>query len=229
MKIFHKESNIEKKIIILYFASAFFEITAEFLYKPILFFLKPLTLILLLILYWKSSSRKNSFFFIAFLFLIFTRLFAILKSEEMLFFGLIFYFFHRIVMIVYVKKIIKLKDCIPLLIAMVPFLFIFFYLLSLTNNLSSRIYYGLIIQNVLLAILAGMTLSQYVMINDKKDFWLLIFGLLSAAQYFIVFIEKFYLVDLSPISFRPIAVILTTMVNYTFYKFVIATERSSND
>jgi hypothetical protein len=80
-----------------------------------------------------------------------------------------------------------------------------------------------------MSVLAGMTLSHYVMNNDKKDVWLLIFGMLSVMQYFIVFIEKFYLLSLSPMSFRPLAVILTTSVNYTFYKFVIENEKLNDN
>ena len=229
MKLFHQESQTEKYIICLYFADAFFEIVAELLqYKSVLFFLKPLTLMLIMVLYWNSSKVKSPLFFIATFFLIITRQFALFSTEEFLFLGLLSYFCHRMVMIYYVKKLIKINDCIPLLIAAVPFLFIFFYLLSLTSGLSFRLYYGLIIQNILLAIIAGMALSHYVMNNDKKDFWLLVFGLLSVTQYFIVFIEKFFLLDLSPNSFGLIAIVLTTMVNYTFYKFVIETERSND-
>ena len=83
---------------------------------------------------------------------------------------------------------------IPLFLAMIPFVFFFFYLLSITSELTTRSYGILIIQNILISIIAGITLSDYVMNNGKKNdtAWLLIFGLLSVSQYFIVFVERYF-------------------------------------
>jgi len=230
MKIFNKESGLEKRILIIYFGLASFDILAEMFYSnTMLFILKPLTLIVLMFLYWKTSKHRDSLFFLSLFFLIIVRCFVILNTEEMLFLGMFPFFVHQIIMIFYIKKLIQLKDYIPLLLAMVPFLFLFFYLLSLTSNITSRSYYGLIIQNILISVITGMALSNYVMNNQKKDLWLLVFGLLSVSLYFIVFIEKYYLLEFSPISFRPLAVLLTTAVSYIFYKFVIETETSNDN
>jgi hypothetical protein len=231
MRIFNTEDKAKKIIEILYFVFATVEVAAELVsFKPMLFILKPLVLIIILFLYWYSSSQREQLFFVAILFLLITKIYAIQNTEEMLFLAMIAFFLHRVVIIYYIFKLIKLKDFIPLLIAMVPFLFFFFYLLSLTSNISIRSYYGLIIQSVLMSILASMTVSHYVMNNEKKkDVWLLIFGLLSVTQYFMVFIDKFYLLGFSPVIFRPLEVILTTAVCFSFYKFVITTERLNDN
>jgi hypothetical protein len=230
MSVFSKEDAFVKLLVILYFVIAAMEFTAELVScKPVLFILKPLVLIMLLLLYRYSSVQRVPLFFISILFLLIAKMFAIQNTEEMLFLGMIAFFLHRVVMIYYVFKLIKLKDYIPLLIAMVPFLFFFFYLLSLTNNISTRSYYGLIIQSILMSALASMTVSHFVMNDEKKDVWLLIFGLLSVTQYFMVFIDKFYLLDLSLAIFRPLEVILTTSVCFAFYKFVITTEMSNDN
>ena len=231
MRIFNTEDKAKKIIEILYFVFATVEVAAELVsFKPMLFILKPLVLIIILFLYWYSSSQREQLFFVAILFLLITKIYAIQNTEEMLFLAMIAFFLHRVVIIYYIFKLIKLKDYIPLLIAMVPFLFFFFYLLSLTSNISIRSYYGLIIQSVLMSILASMTVSHYVMNNEKKkDVWLLIFGLLSVTQYFMVFIDKFYLLGFSPVIFRPLEVILTTAVCFSFYKFVITTERLNDN
>ena len=215
----------------MYFAVATVEVTAElFLYKPILFIFKPLISIVLMALYWNTSKQKNPLFFFAILFSLITNVFFIYDTETMLFLGLIAFFIHRLLMIYYILKLIKLKDYIPLLIAMIPFLFFYFYLLSITTELTPRSYGILIIQNILISIIAGITLSDYVMNNGKKDTtWLFIFGLLSITQYFIVFIEKYYLLDLSPVSFRPLAMILSASVYYAFYKFVMAIEKLNDN
>jgi hypothetical protein len=231
MRIFNKENSLENLFVTLYFTVATVEVIAElFSYKPFLFVFKPLISIVLMVLYWNTSIRRNPLFFWIILFSLITNVFFIYDTETMLFLGLIAFFIHRLLMIYFIIKLIKLKDCIPLLIAMIPFIFFFFYLLSITSELTSRSYGILIMQNILISIIAGIALSDYVMNNGKKDTtWLFIFGLLSVTQYFIVFIEKYYLSDLSPISFRPIAMILNAAVYYAFYKFVMSIERLNDN
>jgi hypothetical protein len=231
MKIFNKESNLEKFFLTLYFAVAAVEVTAElFSYKPFLFIFKPLISVVLMLLYWNTSHQRKSLFFVIILFSLITNVFFIYNTEALLFLGLIAFFIHRSLMIYYIIKLVKLKDYIPLVIAMIPFMFIFFYLLSITNELTMRSYIILIIQNILISILAGIALSDYVMNNGKKETtWLFIFGLLSVTQYFIVFIDKYYLSDLSPIIFRPLAMILNASVYYAFYKFCMAIEKLNDN
>jgi hypothetical protein len=230
MKIFKKESNLEKIIICFYFAVAAVEVCAElFSYKPILFVFKPMISLLLMLLYWNSSIQRNSLFFLVIFFSLVTNVFFIPNTEKMLFIGLLAFSVHRILTIFYLIKLTKIKDCIPLLIATIPFLFFFFYLLSISGEMKESRHIVLIIQNILVSVLGGITISDYMMNNKRKNPWLLIFGLLSVTLYFIVFIEKYYLSDLSPGIFRPMAMILNTMVYYTFYKFVIETERSNDN
>jgi hypothetical protein len=231
MRIFTKENNLEKLISVLFFTVVAVEVTAElFSYEPVLFVFKPLISIVLMLLYWYTSHQRKPLFFVIILFSLITNFFFIFDTEALLFLGLIVFFIHRLLMIYYIIKLVKLKDYIPLAIAMIPFMFIFFYLLSITNELTMRSYVILIIQNILISILAGIALSDYVMNNGKKETtWLFIFGLLSVTQYFIVFIDKYYLSDLSPIIFRPLAMILNASVYYAFYKFVMAIEKLNDN
>ena len=232
MKIFNKENNLKKIISVLFFTVVTVEVTAElFSYEPILFIFKPLISIVLMLLYWNTSNQRNPLFFYAISFSLITNVFFIYDTETMLFLGLIAFFIHRLLMIHYIVKLTKLKDYIPLFLAMIPFMFFFFYLLSITSELTARSYGILIVQNILISIIAGITLSDYVMNNGKKNdtAWLLIFGLLSVTQYFIVFVEKYYLSDMSPISFRPLAMILNSSVYYAFYKFVMVIENLNDN
>lgn len=227
MRILNKEINNEKLIIGLYFFVSAIEVTAEvFSYKPLIFIFKPSIPLVLMMLYWFTSNIRNTLFFLTILFSLFTNVFFIFDTERMLFLGLIVYVIHRLLLIFYIIKLTKLKDYIPMLIAMIPFVFFFFYLLSLTSEVTRRSYGILIILNILISAIAGITLSEFVMNNGKKDTsWLFIFGLLSVAQYFIVGVEKYFLSDLSLISFRLVALILNMGVYFTFYKFVIKTEK----
>jgi hypothetical protein len=227
MKILNDESNLKKAILVIYFTVTFVEVIAElFLYKPFLFLFKPLISIVLMILYWNISNQRNPLFFFVIFFSLITNMFFIYDTETMLFLGLITFFIHRLLIIYYIIKLIELKDYIPMFIATIPFLFFFFYLLSITTELTTKSYVILIFQNILISIIAGITLADFMMNNSKKNTtWLFIFGILSITQYFIVFIEKYYLSELSPMSFRPIAMILNASVYFAFYKFVIAIER----
>jgi len=230
MRIFNKESNFEKLIIVLYFAVAAVEVTAElFSYKPVLFIFKPLISVLLMLLYWNSSKQRNLLFFLVIFFSLITNVFFIPNTEKALFIALIVFLVHRILTIFYLIKLTNTKDYIPLLIATIPFLFFFFYLLSVSGEMEESRYIVLMIQNILVSVLGGITISDYMMNYNRKNPWLLIFGILSVTLYFIVFIEKYYLSDLSPAIFRPLAMILNTAVYYTFYKFVIETERLNNN
>jgi len=92
-----------------------------------------------------------------------------------------------------------------------------------------RSYVILIIQIILISVLSGIILSQYLLTFNRKDIWLFVFGLMSLMQTFVIFIEKFYLSDFKITSLRPLALFLNTMVCFSFYKFVIASERLNND
>lgn len=220
--------NLEKQITFIYFIVASAEIIAElYTNKSSVFFLKPLFSIILMFLYWNTSNKKSCLFFIAVFFSTITNLFFISKSEKVLFIGLICFLIYRILVIYYIFKLTKIKDFVPLLIAIVPFLFVFFYLLSICEGISSNSYNILIVQNILIAIIGAMALARYVMNDTHKYPWLLVFALLSVSQYFIVFIEKGYLSDIAPFALRPIAMVLNVGVHYTFYRFVIEIEQSN--
>jgi hypothetical protein len=225
MKDLSNKNNLAIGITVLYFAVATVEVTAElFAYKPVLFIFKPLISLLLMTLYWTTSNQKKILFFLTIFFSLTTNVFFIPNTEKALFIGIVALLIHRLLMIYYIIKLTKIKDYVPLLLATIPFLFIFFYLLTISTEIPRNSFFLLIIQNVLVSIIGGIALSDYVMNDNKKYTLLLIFGLLTVMLYFIVFIEKYYLANLSPVIFRPIAMVLNVTVYYVFYRFVIETE-----
>ena len=230
MNNFNQKSQPEKIIFVLYYVVATIEvITESFSYKPLIFVFKPMIPLTLMALYWITSKKRDPFFFVTVTLALITDVFFIPNTERLLFFGLLFLFINRILIIYYIVKLMKIKDYVPMFIAMIPFLFIFFYLLSISGELTVRTYYIVIIQNILISILAGIILSHYIMFYNKKATWLFIFGLLCVTQYFIVFLEKYYLAGVSPAVFRPVAMILNTGVYFSFYKFIVANEKLHNN
>ncbi len=213
-----------------YFLVAGVEIMAElFQYTPLIIVFKPLMPAVLMLLYLVTSRRRNILFFAAMSLSLLTNLLFIPDSREILFYGVIAFMLHRIAAIVLVVQLLKPRDYVPLGIGMIPFLLIFFYLLAITPDIPSNSFLLLIVQNILISVFGGIALANYMMHDNRRNSWLLICSLLFVALQFIVFLEKYYLNDLSPLIFRPIAMGLNAFAFYTFYEFVIATEQSDHN
>ena len=232
MQILTKKFNFlrENAIIGLILSFTIVEVLAElFSFKAILFAFRPLTALLILCLYWFTSKERSILFFVTWFFLLLTSIFIISELQLFLRLGVVGIIFHRTLIIVYIIKLNKVKDFIPILIAVLPFLFIFSYLLSISDGIPEGSYYPLVIQNVLVSILGGVILSNYFMNETTNTPWLSIFGVLSVALYFTVFIEKLFLNNLPSTYFRPLGMILYVTSYYSFYKFVIDAERLNAD
>ena len=227
MQLLTKKYNFlqENAILGLLFSFSIIEVLAElFSFKVILFAFRPLVAIMLIYLYWVTSKERNVLFYMTVFFLLLTSIFILFESILFLILGLIGIFTHRILLIFYIIKLNKIKDFVPILIAIIPFVFIFSYLLSISDEIPKGSYYPLVAQNILVSILAGVILSNYFMNDSNNSPWLAIFGLLSTALYFTVFIEKCFLSNLPPTYFRPLAMILYVTSYYSFYRFVIDAE-----
>lgn len=227
MQLLTKKYNFlqENAILGLLFSFSIIEVLAElFSFKVILFAFRPLVAILLIYLYWVTSKERSVLFYMTVFFLLLTSIFILFESILFLILGLIGIFTHRILLIFYIIKLNKIKDFVPILIAIIPFVFIFSYLLSISDEIPKGSYYPLVAQNILVSILAGVILSNYFMNDSNNSPWLAIFGLLSTALYFTVFIEKCFLSNLPPTYFRPLAMILYVTSYYSFYRFVIDAE-----
>src|SRR3970282_602908 len=230
MKVINKKTYLEKPLITLYFLTGLIEVINEVsLDNNIQYVIKPLLAVLISVLYWYSSTRRNSLFFINIVFLLIGRMYFISGEISMLFYALIAVFFHRIVEIYYTVKLIKLQDYIPSILASIPFLIFFLYLVSIPEGILIRSYVILIVQILSISLLSGIILSQYLSPFNKKNSWLFVFGLMSLMQTFVIFLEKFYLSGSNFISLSPMALLLNTMVCFSFYKFVLATERLNDD
>jgi hypothetical protein len=232
MQLLTKNYNFSQgnAIVGLLFSFAIIEVLAELLsFKVILFAFRPLVALLLICLYWITSDKRSILFFVTLFFLLLTSIFILSESIHFLILGLIGIFIHRISLIFYIIKLNKVKDFVPILIAIIPFIFIFSYLLSISDEITKGSYYPLVVQNILVSILAGVILSNYFMNESNNTPWLSIFGLLSTALYFTIFIEKCFLSNLPPTYFRPLGMILYVTSYYAFYKFVIDAEKLNAD
>ncbi|HNP32625.1 MAG TPA: hypothetical protein PKN96_04985 [Flavobacterium sp.] len=209
---------------------AFFEVLAEYIIeKPLICSLKPTMPLLLIVIYYLDSERKNVFFILALLLSSLTNLLFIPNTPTCLFYAVLVFTLHRIISIYLIFSLQKVIDYIPVIIATSPFLLIFFYLFSETAEIPQNSFYILIAQNILISLFAGVALSSYVMNDNKQNSILLISALLFVMLQFVIFIEKYFLVNEFEQLFRPMAMTLNALAFFSFYKYVVSAEQSNNN
>ncbi|WP_445451993.1 lysoplasmalogenase family protein [Flavobacterium sp. 25HG05S-40] len=191
--------------------------------------LKPILPLILILLYYIESDKKEVLFIMALLLSSITNVLFIPNSPTYLFYGVLVFTLHRIISIYLIFKYQKLKDYIPILIATAPFLLIFFYLFSETIEIPANSIYLLIFQNLLISLFAGIALSSYVMHDNKQNSILLISALLFVMLQFVIFIERYFLIDEFEQLFRPLAMALNALAFFSFYKFIVTAEKSNNN
>jgi hypothetical protein len=230
MEEFYKSgSRLVNILTIAYFVVAICEIMSElFFYTPAIVVFKPLMPLLLVLLYWKASEIHNPLYIIAMVLSSVTNALFIPDDQQALFFALIVFTIHRILVIILVFKLINVRDIVPIAIGTVPFLLLFFHMLA-SSDVPEESFAVMVLQNVLISVLGGLAVSNYMMHDNRRNSWLLICGLLFVTLQFIVFIEKYYLIGFSPAILRPVAMALNAFAFYTFYEFVMAVEKSNDN
>lgn len=228
--VFRHENIKVALLAALYFAIAITEVVSElYAYKPLIYIFKPMMPFVLMALYFTSSKRKNPLFFAVMALSLLTNVLFIPDSPQCLFYGLVVFLVHRILLLYYIIRLLRISDYVPTVIATIPFLLVYFYMFMITSGIPENSFFVLIFQNILISVICGISFAHYMMQDSKRNSWLLQSGILFGALHFIVFVEKFYLSGFSPEIFRPIAMGLNAFAFYTFYEFVMATEKSNGN
>lgn len=225
------ESSYNKKLfnvlIIVYFVIAFLDIISEYLlYQPLIIFSRITSILILMGLYTMKSKVQNPVFYSILFFLLISNIFFSINNPNVFFIGIITFIIQRILAIYLILKLHSEKNYLQILVGTFPFLLVFFYLISVTNEISDMNLNILILQSLLISFLGGISLTSYLKYNTREHSWLLISTLLMIGLRFIVFIEKYYLSEDMFNVFRPISVLLNAFAFFTFYKFVIASEKA---
>jgi hypothetical protein len=225
-----EKKSILKYLTLCFFAVALFEVISEYLQDAVLIYsLKPFISLFLIIIYCIESERKNLFFVLALLLSLMTNILFIPNTPDYLHYALLVFTIHRILVVNLVLRLQKIRDYVPVIIATVPFLLIFFYLFMETAEIPERSFYLLILQSILISLFAGISLSSYVMNDNKQNSVLLIAVLLFVMLQFIVFIEKYLLVYEYTSILRPMAMTFNILAFYSLYKYVIIAEKSNHN
>jgi hypothetical protein len=217
-------NRLHKLIVQIYFAlTALLVICELFNYKQILLIFKPMLIPLLIVLYFLTSSKKNVMYILALAFALLSNIFFLSDAPIYLVYGIIAFMAYRILSIIVVVRLVDKILWLPFIIATLPFLFIFSCLINLTLTSDMPSFYPTIINGLLIAALAGIALSNYVMNDNKANSWLAISTLLFIVLVFLFMIQNYYLAN---IAFKPMSAFIFAFAHYTFYKFVIEAEGS---
>lgn len=211
----------------IYFLNALTEIVAEFFaFSPVIYITKPLIPFILMLLYYVASTEREVLFFITMFFSAVTNLLFIPKSEQYLFYGIIAFTIHRVLMLIFIFKILKNIKIIPLVLTTIPLILIFFYLFIESAYVPANSFYILIFQIILIAIFGGAALSSYIIEDSRENSYLMICGLLFVGLQLVLYVEKYFLYAIPIISLRPIAMSLNVLAFFSFYKYVIVAEET---
>jgi hypothetical protein len=225
-----RKDKIVQYLTICFFVVGILEVISEYLQNKLLIIsLKPLIPLLLIVMYYLESVKKSKLFVLVLLFSMLTNMLFIPKSTEYLQYALIAFTIHRVLEVTMVLRLQKIKDYIPFAIATLPFLMIFFYLFMETAEIPQRSYMLLLTQNILISVFSGLALSGYVMNDNKQNSVLLIAVLLFVMLQFVVFIEKYLLINEFTSIFRPLAMTFNVLAFFSLYKYVIIAEQSNQN
>ncbi len=212
---------------IFYVLISLAEIAAEYYKETMLIYLtKPFILPALILIYYRNSQRINYIFILALVFSWIANIFFIKQSFLSIFTGAVFFFFYRALIIYIVLKHIKLPGIFPIIVGCVPFLFVYMYLINLTYELLGDGLVIFVIQCVIISLLGGLSVGNYMLRSNRAANLLLISTMLFAATQFI-FVIRLYYTGIN--IFQPLAMALFVIAQYIFYRFLILSEREKND
>ena len=215
---------------IAYFVFVCVEIIAElFEYRPLLVILKILAPSILVVLYNLKSHTNNPLFFSIILLQLINNTFFLYITSDIFIYIMLCFILMRIISLILVFRLTKRNNYLYITVATFPFLLIFFYLISITSEIPEYEFNLLVIQSILISLLGGVSIVNYLKSDNVRNSWLLISTLLYMGLRFLVFIERYFLPDNTLLIYRPIEVFLTSFALYSFYKYVLAAESASKN
>jgi len=221
----NNDKTLVKVISSFYFIIALYEILAYSIFNETLVFSTISIPVLLIALYFLSSAKRNFLFFSILFFLLIESAWMLLYDSRFSV-GIICSSIQKIALIILIFKLIKERNYLYLSIVSFAFLLIFLYLFSTTSETSYVDFKFLMLQNILTSVLGGIAVSSYMIDDNRKNSWLLISILLFIGLRFMLFIQSFYLTDLTLPVIKPIIITLNIFAYFTLYKFVIEAEKN---
>lgn len=218
-----KADKLPTVLMASYFGVAAFEIVAEFFKEHcLIMYSKPLLMPILILLYLFTSKNRSYIFMAALVFAWIANMLFISKSFQLIITGTIFFTIYRILIICMVIKCIKLPDVFPLVIACLPFLFIYMFVTNLTYEELGDGFWLFVAQGFFTIIFGALSLGGYIFNSNKSNTYLLVSTMFFTFTQFI-FVIRLYYISLN--IFQPLAMLLYVMGQFMIYKFVLIEEQ----
>lgn len=207
---------------VLFFLITMVLIVAEYNQWPlVLYVFKPMLIPVLFCQYLKTAQKICYWYVVAMGFAFLSNLFLLSDSSQCVMFGIISFLFYRLATIATILKVGSPVILLPFVLATLPFIFIFSYLIYIIIPPDNPNFYSSIINDLIISIFSGLGLSQYVMNDNKQNSWLIISTLLFTFLVVVFMIQHFYL---SNVVFQPVSALVFSLAHYAFYMFMKESE-----
>ena len=222
-----RKGGVKGAIVFLYFLIAGLLLVAEAdRNMKLISVFKPMLIPLLGLLYFVTSSKRDPLYFGVLLFAWSSNVLLLTNGGSHVYYAIVTFLVYRILVISIVIRCTVKFHLAAFLIAIVPFLFLFAYLIDMTADVLGSGLYPSIANALVMSVLAALSLSNYIFENDRRSSWLLISSLLFVVLMFIFVIERFYVSN--PV-FRPSSVLVFCSAHYAFYRYVLLTEEGDDN
>lgn len=217
------EKKISRAFIIVYFTVSMIEIVAEYFNdKTLILIFKPLLLPLLVGYYFYKSKKRNILFITSLFFSWIANIIFIYDSMSYIILGSVFFLIYRAIIIYLVVKLVKMPSKTPLLIGLIPFLFIYTTTCFYTYEEFGVGIILFIIHGVFIIFLGGYSMGNYIVYSSKTNLYLFISTMLFAISQFL-FVLKIY--SDYVYLLHALAMLLFVFAQYLLVKFVHLKEK----
>ena len=211
------------QLTILYFAViVVFSILNLKPYPILEFIIGSIRIPILIALYFIASKVKSTLYFSALILFFFAYLFFREGTLIDDFFGAIMSLIYRLLIFIIVYKSINNKNWLAILLASIPYFFLYLYLLLLIEKEIKIDFYLWMLNGFLTAFIGGMATFNFLFQDKIRLYWLLISAILFTIQIGGFLINKYYFPDE---VLKKTTIILYGISNFTFYKFVVLHEK----
>lgn len=219
IKYFKVVSSVFILIVFLLLVVVFLE------YRRVEYILKSISIPVLMLLYAVTSEQKNKLYLFALLCAAMSNVLFITNDAVLLNYGLIAFLLYRFITIFLVVKASSSLSFFTVGIGSIFFLFPLMYFIVLTQDSLGQSFWVAVVNVVLVSLLGGLSLSNYLMDEGFKHTWLLISTFLYTIIVFLFVIQKYYL--FIPI-FQPIRVLVLMSAHYFFYLYLLMSEKQAD-
>jgi hypothetical protein len=172
-------------------------------------------------MYYLASKVKSTLYFSALILFFFAYLFFRENTPFFNFIGAIISLAYRILIFIIVYKSIENKNWLAIVLASIPYFFIYLYALLLIEKEVKMDFYPWVLNGFLTSFIGGMATFNFLFQDKKRLYWLFISAILFVIQIGVFLINKYYFPDE---ILRMLTIILFGISNFTFYKFVLLKE-----